>query len=103
MGAVSVSWCRSASLVASYPARTLLGRHGVHRSWMSTHSVGTSTKLSIRSRTTRMRGEQSRGLLDTNILIPWQSIEPAALPEDMAISAVTQAELSAGVHLVSDS
>lgn len=50
-----------------------------------------------------MRGELSRGLLDTNILILWQSIEPAALPEEMAISAVTLAELSAGVHLVSDS
>ncbi|WP_022917990.1 type II toxin-antitoxin system VapC family toxin [Ruania albidiflava] len=46
-----------------------------------------------------MRGELSRGLLDTNILILWQSIEPAALPEEMAISAVTLAELSAGVHL----
>ena len=39
-----------------------------------------------------MRGELSRGLLDTNILILWQSIEPAALPEEMATSAVTLAE-----------
>src|SRR5690625_7859591 len=72
----------------------------MHRSWTSTHSAGTSTKLSIRSWTTRMRGELSRGLLDTNILVLWQSIEPAALPEEMATSAVTLAELSAGVHLV---
>lgn len=48
-----------------------------------------------------MRGEVSQGLLDTNILILWRSIDLAALPEEMAISAVTLAELSSGVHLVS--
>lgn len=48
-----------------------------------------------------MRGDASQGLLDTNILILWRSIDSAALPEEMAISAVTLAELSSGVHLVS--
>lgn len=41
-----------------------------------------------------------RGLLDTNIVILRHRIEPAELPDEMAISAVTLAELSAGVHLV---
>lgn len=40
------------------------------------------------------------GLLDTNILILRQRIDPAELPARMAISAITLAELSAGPHEV---
>lgn len=40
------------------------------------------------------------GLLDTNILILRQFIDPLELPERMAISAITLAELSAGPHEV---
>jgi predicted nucleic acid-binding protein len=40
------------------------------------------------------------GLLDTNILILRQWINPAELPARMAISALTLAELSAGPHEV---
>jgi len=48
-----------------------------------------------------MSGEPARqGLLDTNILILRRWIEPDELPEEMAISAVTLAELSAGPHEV---
>lgn len=54
--------------------------------------------------TTRMPAEQSgdsrNGLLDTNILILRRWIDPESLPDASAISAVTLAELSAGVHLV---
>jgi predicted nucleic acid-binding protein len=39
-------------------------------------------------------------MLDTNILILRRWIEPAELPGEMAISAVTLAELSAGPHEV---
>ena len=39
-------------------------------------------------------------MLDTNILILRRWIEPAELPDEMAISAVTLAELSAGPHQV---
>lgn len=46
------------------------------------------------------RDELRRGLLDTNILILRRVLDPALLPDVMAISAVTLAELSAGVHLV---
>ena len=42
----------------------------------------------------------TRGLVDTNILILRQWIDPAELPDEMAISAVTLAELSAGPHEV---
>lgn len=47
-----------------------------------------------------MPADHSRGLLDTNILILRGSLNTEDLPEEMAISAVTLAELCAGVHLV---
>ena len=48
-----------------------------------------------------MSGELPRqGMLDTNILILRRWIDSAELPDEMAISAVTLAELSAGPHEV---
>lgn len=47
-----------------------------------------------------MPGDVTRGLLDTNILILAGSIDSTALPDVSAVSAVTLAELSAGVSLV---
>lgn len=48
-----------------------------------------------------MTGESTRrGLLDTNIVILRSRIAPDELPDEMAISAVTLAELSAGPHEV---
>jgi predicted nucleic acid-binding protein len=48
-----------------------------------------------------MSGERpQRGLLDTNILILRSWLDHAELPAEMAISAVTLAELSAGPHEV---
>lgn len=48
-----------------------------------------------------MSGERPiQGLLDTNILIMRAWIDPAELPDEMAISAITLAELSAGPHEV---
>ncbi|HEY1620096.1 MAG TPA: type II toxin-antitoxin system VapC family toxin [Streptosporangiaceae bacterium] len=48
-----------------------------------------------------MTGEPgSRGLVDTNILILRNWIDHAELPAEMAISAITLAELSAGPHEV---
>jgi predicted nucleic acid-binding protein len=41
-----------------------------------------------------------QGLLDTNILVLRRWINPAELPDEMAISAITLAELSAGPHQV---
>ena len=41
-----------------------------------------------------------QGLLDTNILILRRWIDPGELPDEMAISAITLAELSAGPHEV---
>jgi predicted nucleic acid-binding protein len=48
-----------------------------------------------------MSGDRpERGLLDTNILIIRRWVDRAELPDEMAISAVTLAELSAGPHEV---
>src|SRR5689334_20980595 len=48
-----------------------------------------------------MTGEPvRRGLLDTSIMILRSRIAPEELPDEMAISAVTLAELSAGPHEV---
>jgi predicted nucleic acid-binding protein len=48
-----------------------------------------------------MTDEQPRqGMLDTNILILRSRIDPTELPDEMAISAITLAELSAGPHEV---
>lgn len=41
-----------------------------------------------------------QGMLDTNILILRKWINPAELPDEMAITAITLAELSAGPHEV---
>lgn len=44
--------------------------------------------------------EYQRGLLDTNIMILRGSVDPGELPPEMAISAITLADLSAGPHQV---
>ena len=47
-----------------------------------------------------MSTEPTQGLVDTNILILRDRIDVAELPDEMAVSAITLAELSAGPHLV---
>ncbi|MFI1097547.1 type II toxin-antitoxin system VapC family toxin [Streptomyces sp. NPDC020917] len=47
-----------------------------------------------------MPAEYAQGLLDTNIVILRRWIDPAMLPAEVAISAITLAELSAGPHEV---
>ena len=44
-----------------------------------------------------------RGLLDTSVLIDLDQIDASSLALDVAISAVTMAELAAGPHATSDS
>jgi predicted nucleic acid-binding protein len=44
----------------------------------------------------------SRGLLDTNIVVYLAALDPAQLPDEMVISAVALAELSAGPHHTTD-
>jgi len=47
-----------------------------------------------------MPAEYAQGLLDTNIVILRKWLDPAELPAEVAITAITLAELSAGPHEV---
>ncbi|SDP00342.1 type II toxin-antitoxin system VapC family toxin [Actinacidiphila guanduensis] len=47
-----------------------------------------------------MPAEYTQGLLDTNVVILRKWIDPAELPAEVAITAITLAELSAGPHEV---
>lgn len=44
----------------------------------------------------------ARGLLDTSVVIDLEQVSDDALPVEVAISAVTMAELAAGPHAASD-
>src|SRR5271155_3774985 len=46
--------------------------------------------------------EPTRGLLDTSVVIDHDVIDPALLPDESAISAITLAELTAGPHAPED-
>jgi predicted nucleic acid-binding protein len=44
----------------------------------------------------------TRGLLDTSVLVDHHRIDPAKLPQESAIAAITLAELTAGPHATQD-
>lgn len=44
----------------------------------------------------------ARGILDTSVVIDLERIEPASLPVEVGISAITMAELAAGPHATLD-
>ena len=46
--------------------------------------------------------EATKGLLDTSVLIDHDVVDPATLPDESAIAAVTLAELAAGPHATGD-
>ena len=46
--------------------------------------------------------EATRELLDTSVVVDHDVIDPALLPDESAIAAVTLAELAAGPHATSD-
>ncbi len=43
-----------------------------------------------------------RGILDTSVVIDLDQLEPDALPVEVAVSAITMAELAAGPHATTD-
>jgi predicted nucleic acid-binding protein len=45
---------------------------------------------------------RTRGLLDTSVVIDLERIDAAALPDEVAVSALTMAELAAGPHATTD-
>lgn len=44
----------------------------------------------------------ARGLVDTSVIIDMEQLDPADLPGEIAISAITLAELAAGPHATTD-
>ena len=44
----------------------------------------------------------ARGLIDTSVVIDLELIEPVDLPVELAVSAITMAELAAGPHATAD-
>jgi predicted nucleic acid-binding protein len=44
----------------------------------------------------------ARGLIDTSVVIDLDAIDPAVLPSEYGVSAVTLAELAAGPHATED-
>lgn len=49
-----------------------------------------------------MVDRRARGLIDTSVVIDLGSIDPSDLPREVAVSAITMAELAAGPHATSD-
>ena len=49
-----------------------------------------------------MAERHARGLVDTSVIIDLERIDPASLPLEIAVSAVTLAELAAGPHATQD-
>ncbi len=49
-----------------------------------------------------MAEKVARGIVDTSVVIDLERIEPAELPAEIAISAVSLAELAAGPHATRD-
>ena len=49
-----------------------------------------------------MADRHARGLVDTSVVIDLERIDPAHLPVELTVSAVTLAELAAGPHATSD-
>lgn len=45
---------------------------------------------------------RARGLLDTSVVIDIETLSPSQLPIEVAISAITMAELAAGPHAATD-
>lgn len=57
---------------------------------------------STRTRPPAPEPSRERGLIDTSVLIDLESLDRASLPDELAISAVTLAELAAGPHATAD-
>lgn len=61
-----------------------------------------STRSSIRTRLLVPEPRHPRGLVDTSVVIDLERMRPADLPGEIAVSAITMAELASGPHATSD-
>ena len=63
--------------------------------------TSTSSPTNTRRRVAEQRRRQ-RGILDTSVVIDLEKLDAAQLPAQVAISALTMAELAAGPHATTD-
>jgi predicted nucleic acid-binding protein len=75
---------------------------GEHPPSISSNSGTTSTAGSIRIPRLVAERRHERGIIDTSVVIDLGRIDPAALPSELAVTAVTLAELAAGTHATAD-
>jgi predicted nucleic acid-binding protein len=47
-------------------------------------------------------GRRQRGVIDTSVVIDLENVDPGRLPVEVAVSALTMAELAAGPHATKD-
>jgi predicted nucleic acid-binding protein len=69
---------------------------------MLTRSEPTSTQSQIRIRSAVSGEQRLGGLIDTSIVVHLAALNSAELPDEMVISTITLAELSAGPHHADD-
>lgn len=60
-------------------------------------------RSSTRTRPRVREPPHARGIIDTSVVIDLERIDPTDLPVEVAVSAVTLAELAAGPHATADS
>ena len=63
---------------------------------------GISTPSSAKTRRSVAERRHLRGLIDTSVVIDLDVLDPEHLPEELAVSAITLAELAAGPHATAD-
>lgn len=61
-----------------------------------------STRSSTRTPPCVPESRHPRGIIDTSVVIELDRLDPGALPADLAVSAITLAELAAGPHATNE-
>jgi hypothetical protein len=64
--------------------------------------VKISTRSPIPARTLVPEPRLARGIVDTSVVIDLDRIDPVTLPVEVAVTAITMAELAAGPHATTD-
>jgi predicted nucleic acid-binding protein len=102
MGSRSASFPRCVGIDSSAP-RLPSRLSGAPRGWSFTDSERASIGPSARkSSLVDEASRASRGLVDTSIVLDLDHIDAGQLPSELAISALTMAELAAGPHATGD-
>lgn len=97
----SANFPRYAGIDSSAPTRPS-PRSGVRPRWISTSSEQTLIGPSARKSRLVAEARPARGLIDTSVVVDLDRLDAELLPTELAISALTMAELAAGPHATVD-